>query len=113
MIWLLVSVTCGGKAVYGPGWVEAQAQLTLANLLEQVSGEESGDWCECFRKDPMHTATLNQPPVTFYSYGDRFVKFSVVSPEEKAPEPIGILMRPKIAEDVLPKHDPVYTKGAF
>ena len=39
MIWLLVLVVCGLAAIIGLGLVEAQEQITLADLLELVSGE--------------------------------------------------------------------------
>ena len=33
-IWL-----CGTNIVFGPGWLEAYEEITLADLLEQVSGQ--------------------------------------------------------------------------
>ena len=82
MIWLLVSVLCDSKCV-GPKWVETQEQFTLADLLEQVTG---GKYLEASvivktgkeEQSPMHDAVLHQPLSTFYSYGDRFVKFNII-----------------------------------
>lgn len=39
MIWLLVLVVVGAAAIFGPGWVEAHEQNTLADLLEQIATE--------------------------------------------------------------------------
>ena len=62
-------------------------QVTLADLLELVSGKRylerhvsvttSKD-----EHDPAHAGTLGQLLLTFYAYGDRFVKF-VVTPEAR------------------------------
>ncbi len=49
MIWLLVVVVCGIVVVFGPRWIEAHEQITLADLLEQVSGERylENSVCAC------------------------------------------------------------------
>lgn len=117
MIWLLVLVVCGAVVVFGPGWFEAHEEITLADLLEQVSGEkylETGVSVKTAKDEhsPMHTATVNQPLSTFYSYGDRYVKFAVV-PEEKSTsestvDAISILMRPKHAKHLPSQHSPVH-----
>ena len=83
MIWLLLAV-CGALVIIGPGWVEALEQRTLADLLEQMSGEkylETIDVSVATGKDQsfMHFATIGQSLFTFYSYGHRFVKFKVAS----------------------------------
>ena len=116
MIWLLVLVVLGLAAIFGPGWVEAQEQITLADLLKQLSGERYLENSVCVKtgKDEhssMHAATLNQPLFTFYNYGDRFVKFIITIEERLSSEPRNafvILMRPKSAEHLPPKHDPIH-----
>lgn len=115
MIWLVVLVIVGAAAIFGPGWVEAHEQNTLADLLEQVSSENYQERNVSVKtgKDehsPMHGATLNQPLITFYSYGDRFVKFNV-SQEQKTlsrRDAISILMRPKEAKHLPSRHDPIH-----
>ena len=72
---------------------EAQEHATLADLLELVSGKQylERHVSVTTSKDehaPAHTGTLGQPLLTFYAYGDRFVKF-VVTPE--APPVISVL----------------------
>ena len=59
----------------------------------------------------MHAASLSQPLSSFYTYGDRFVKFIVVPREKPALEPVSalsILMRPKHADNLPSKHNPVH-----
>ena len=114
MIWLLVSVLCDSKCV-GPKWVETQEQFTLADLLEQVTG---GKYLEASvivktgkeEQSPMHDAVLHQPLSTFYSYGDSFVKFNIISKETPPAVPkdaVAILVRVKLAEHLPPAHDPI------
>ena len=96
MIWLLVTVHRGAEVVFQPEWVGAQEHLKLANLLDQICKAdkylESHNVTVKVAKDehsPTHSATLSQPLMTFYSYGDRFVKFKVTPnvEEEKEQEP--------------------------
>ena len=119
MIWLLVVVVNDATVVFGPNWVEAQEQLTLGDLLEQVSGKDFLEFHVGVKtgKDehsPTHTATLSQPLMTFYSYGDRFVKFVVdSSSKEKTTEPksaVSVLMRSIYADHLPAKHNPVNNK---
>ena len=86
MIWLLVFVICGVAIAFGPGWFEVHEGVTLADLLEQVTGQkylETGVSVKTAKDEhsPMHAAALSQPLSTFYSYGDRYVKFTV-TPQE-------------------------------
>ena len=92
MIWLLVLVVCGAIVVFGPSWIEAQEHITLADLLEQVTGQEYLDsnvnvTTAKHEHSPSHSAVLSQPLLTFYSYGDRFVKF-LATPPKKQSEPV-------------------------
>ena len=40
MIWLLVFVICGVAIAFGPGWFEVHEGVTLADPLEQVTGQK-------------------------------------------------------------------------
>ena len=39
-IWLLVVVLVGAVVAFGPSWTEVQEHVTLADLLELVSGQQ-------------------------------------------------------------------------
>lgn len=115
MIWLLVLIVVGASVVFGPAWAEAQEHTTLADLLEQVSGKQYLDRSVTVAtgKDehsPAHAASLSQPILTFYTYGDRFVKY-MVEPEtrpQKEPEnAFTILMASQHAKHLPSMHDPV------
>ena len=62
----------------------------------------------------MHGATLNQPIITFYSYGDRFVKFNVSQEQKTLSQPsdaVSILMRPKEVPSI--RICTIYTERAY
>ena len=93
MTWLLVLILCGAIVIFGPGWVEAHEDITLVDLLEQVSGQkylETGVSVKTAKDkhSPLHAASLRQPLSTFYTYGDRHVKFTVAPQEEPVSEPV-------------------------
>ena len=116
MIWLLVFVICGVAIAFGPGWFEVHEGVTLADLLEQVTGQkylETGVSVKTAKDEhsPMHAAALSQPLSTFYSYGDRYVKFTVTPQETSTSgvvDAVSILMRPKNAKHLPPKHNTVH-----
>jgi len=72
MIWLLIAVLVGTAVAFGPSWMEAQEHVTLADLLEMVSGKQylERHVSVTTTKDehaPAHAGTLGQPLLTFYA----------------------------------------------
>ena len=55
MIWLLVLVVYGALVIFGSGWVEAHEQRTLADLLEQVSGEKYLETIDVLQQEKMNS----------------------------------------------------------
>ena len=114
-IWVLVLVLVGAAVAFGPAWAEAQEHLTLADLLELVSDKQylERHVSVTTSKDehaPAHAATLTQPLLSFYTYGDRFVKFVITTeapPQKEAVNAFSILMASQHAKHLPSKHDPV------
>ena len=87
MIRLLVVVFVGAAVAFDPSWTEALEHITVADLLEVVSGNQylERHVSETMSEDehpPAHAGTLGQPLLTLYAYSDHFVKF-VVTPEAR------------------------------
>ena len=117
MIWILVLVLIGASVVFGPTWREVQEHETLADVLEQVSGKQylERHVSVTTSKDEhgsTHAAALNQPLLSFYAYGDRFVKFVVAPEAPPQKETVNaftftVLMASQHAKHLPSKHDPV------
>ena len=111
MIWLLVVVLVGAAVAFSPSWTEAQEHITLADLLELVSSKQYLErhinvTTTKNEHAPAHSGTLAQPLLTFYAYGDCFVKF-VVTPEarpEKEPVNAFAILMGKSACKTPPLH---------
>ena len=90
-VWLLVLVVCGAAVLLGPVWTEIAEHATLADLLEVASsnreylGRVATVVTAVTESAPSHIASLHQPIVSFYSFGDRFVKYVLTTP---AAEPV-------------------------
>ena len=87
MIRLLVVVLVGAVVAFVPSRTEAEEHIMLADLLELVSSKQYLErhvnvTMAKYEHAPAHSGTLGQPLLTFYAYGDRFVKF-VVTPEAR------------------------------
>ena len=90
-VWLLVLVVCGTAVMLGPVWTQTAEHTTLADLLEVVSSirEYLGRVATVVMAvAPSHIVSLHQPIASFYSFRDRFVKYTLTTPEaEPAVEP--------------------------
>ena len=92
MAWLHVLVVCGAAAVLlSPVWTEIDEHATLADLLEVVSSnrEYLGRVVTVVvEHTSSYTQSLRQPIASFSSFSDRFVKYTLTTPEaEPAVEP--------------------------
>ena len=87
MVWLLVLIVCGAAVVLGPVWKEVAEHATLADVLEQISagqeylGRVASVMTAADERSLGHTASLHQPVASFYSFGDRFVKYILNAPD--------------------------------
>ena len=81
MVWLLVVIVCGAAVLLGPAWKEVAEHATLADLLEQISATQeylrrvASVMTAADERSPGHVTSLHQPVASFYSFGDRFVKY--------------------------------------
>ena len=74
-------VVCGAAVLLGPVWTEIAEHATLADLLEVASsnreylGRVATVVTAVTESAPSHIASLHQPILSFYSFGDSFVKY--------------------------------------
>ena len=78
MIWLLVLVVRGSIAVFGPGWFEALEEITLADLLEQVTGQK-------YLESGVSVQTAKHRPANSHSLRVRLHHLGVVSSSHSQP----------------------------
>ena len=88
-----VLVVCG-PTFYSPVWTETAEQATPADILEVVSsnreylGRVVTVLTAFAERAPSHAESLRQPIASLYSFGDRFVKYTLTTPDaEPAVEP--------------------------
>ena len=80
---VIVLVVCGAAVLLSPVWTEIAEHATLANLLEVVSsnreylGKVVTVLTAVAERAPSHAEFLCQPIASFYSFGDRFVKYTL------------------------------------
>ena len=87
-------VVCGAAVLLSPVWTEIAEHATLADLLEVVSsnreylGRVVTVVTVVAERASSRAESLRQPIASFYSFGDRFVKYRLTTPEaEPAVEP--------------------------
>ena len=86
-------VVCGAAVLLSPVWTEIAEHANLADLLEVASsnteylGRVVTYVMAVAEHAPSHAEYLRQPIAPFYSFGDRFVKYTLTPEAEPAVEP--------------------------
>ena len=108
-VWLLVFVVCGAAVLLGPVWSEIAEHTTLAYLLEVASsnreylGRVATVVTAVTEHAPSHIASLHQPIASFYSIGDRFVKYVLTMPAAESSKNFFSILMASNAPNHLPK----------
>ena len=74
-------------------WTKIAEHTTLADLLEVISSDREylgrvvTVVTAVAEHAPSHAESLRQPIASFYSFGDRFVKYTLTTPEAEPVEP--------------------------